>query len=339
MNYSIKRYKPGDDVSACMDAILNEVYNPEQKNARPVLKPNEPHLIDTLVLFSGEKPVGISCCYLNPGISYQGSVPLLTGHFECPDQAEGAQKLFQAVEAVALEKGCRHIIGPMNGSTYDAHRLMLSLEQPLFFTEHYNPLYYNNLFTASNYQIISRYTSHSAPVVVEDSPEPGYLKNQLNDAGIVIRPMRSDDFEAELKRIYPLCMQAFSHNFLYAPIDEGEFLARYLPLAAILDPDFALVAEDTTGTPLAFMLCLPDLLQTAKKQLIVKTIARHPGLPLKGLITAIGDEIYRRAAAQGYETIIHAFIHESNRSGRVSMRFGGKLYREYALYGKEMAAS
>lgn len=339
MSLSVKTYYPGDEVAALVNAILTTIYGPEQRKLQPIWKPNEAHHLNTLILFLEEEPIGMARCYLNRGIVYQGSVPLLVGHFECLDHEAGAEKLFQAVNAVALENQCRHIIGPMNGSTWDAYRLMLNVDNPLFFTEPYHPLYYNSLFTNNGFQVISRYASQITFCRDYNEPELTDLKNQLIRAGIGIRPMRKETFRDELSRIYPLCMESFRHNFLYAPIDKGEFLARYLPLADVLQPDLALVAEDRSGTPVAFMLCLPDLLHVPKTQLIIKTIARHPLLPVKGLITVMGDQIYRQAAARGYETIMHAFMHETNRSNQVSIRFGGKLYREYALYGKETALS
>lgn len=336
MNFSVKTYSPGDDVASFTDAIVNEVYKVERREHKLIGKSNEAHHIETLISFMGEKPVAMAFCYLNSGISYKGAVPLLVGRFESVNHVEGAEMLFQAIDAVATKNQCHHIIGPMNGSTWDAYRLMLDLSHPLFFTEQDHPLYYNDLFTKNGYQIISRYVSQITSASVDNSPEAERLKGGLISAGIVIRPMQIDHFETELKRIYPLCMQAFDHNFLYAPINESEFLMRYLPLAAILQTDFALVAEDQTKAPVAFMLCLPDLLQPAKKQLIVKTIARHPQLTIKGVITAMGNQIYQQATKNGFETIIHAFMQETNRSNQVSVHFHGKPYREYALYGREV---
>ena len=339
MNLTVKIYSPSDDVMPFREAVSEAIYKPDQRKFQPIWKPDDAHHLNTLVLFLEEEPIGMACCYLNRGILYQESVPLLVGYFECMDHEAGAEKLFQAVNAVALENQCRHIIGPMNGSTWDVYRFMLSVDDPLFFTEPHHPLYYNALFMQNGYQIISRYTSQITYCRDYNEPERTDLKNQLMQAGILIRPMKNENFGAELSRIYPLCMASFQSNFLYASINEGEFLARYLSLVEVLQPDFALVAEDPTGTPIGFMLCLPDLLHVPKTQLIIKTIARHPLLPVKGLMSVMGDQIYRQAAAQGYETIIHAFMHETNRSNQVSIRFGGQPYREYALYGKETVIS
>lgn len=237
---------------------------------------------------------------------------------------------------MARERGCRYVIGPMNGSTWDTHRLMLNPERPLFFSETFNPLYYNEIFGQNGYDLISRYASHITQKLVYDTPALLNLKQQAAEAGYVIRPMQKEVFRDELRRIYPLCMAAFRSNFLYASISEAEFVVRYLPLAPMLDPTFALVAEDATGTPVGFMLCLPDVLRPDGTQLIIKTVARHPVLAPKGIMAVLGNEIYRRAAERGFKTIIHAFMHETNRSNRLSGWFGGEAYRAYALYGKDV---
>lgn len=336
MSFSVKIYEPGEDVTALVTALRADLYPADGQKHQPAWHLNQPHHCRTLLLFDDGKPVGMVACYLNPGILYQEHVPLLVGYFTCIQDRAGAEKLFDAIETVARERGCRYVIGPMNGSTWDAHRLMLNPEPALFFTETSNPRYYNDLFVQNGYGIISRYASHITQNLVYDTPALLDLKKQATEAGYVIRPMRKEAFQDELRRIYPLCMAAFQRNFLYAPISEAEFVARYLSLAVILDPTFALVAEDATGLPVGFMLCLTDLLQPDGSQLIIKTVARHPALAPKGIMAVLGNEIYRRAAERGFSTIIHAFMHETNRSNRLSGWFGGEAYRTYGLYGKDI---
>ena len=43
-----------------------------------------------------------------------------------------------------------------------------------------------------------------------------------------------------------------------------------------------------------------------------------------------------RVEAKGYARVVHALMHEANASVRVSDRFGGRVFRRYALWGKRL---
>jgi hypothetical protein len=293
-----------------------------------------PYFQQALVVLSDHQPVGCACFYQNPHLRYNGGECLLIGNVEAvPDEAV-ARKIFSHAETMARKNKLSFIIGPMNGSTWDDYRLMLDTALPLFFTEKPHPPYYDDFFKASGFKVISHYTSDISTQLVHETEALLLIQQQMQAAGLRFRELDINNFEAELARIHALCSAGFQNSFLYTPVAQEEFIERYRPLRSIIDPTFALVAEDKAGALQALYLCLPDVYGWEQKQLIIKTIVKHPQCLHKGIMAWMGAEIYRRAAAQHYKAIIHAFMQETARSNPLSQHFGGRPYRRYALYGK-----
>ena len=85
----------------------------------------------------------------------------------------------------------------------------------------------------------------------------------------------------------------------------------------------------------AFLLCYPDVFCKTEKRLIVKTMAKDPGCKTRGIIDMMIQMMQVKATEKGYSKLIHAFIHQQNKSRQISGRYDGVLFREYALMIKE----
>jgi L-amino acid N-acyltransferase YncA len=87
------------------------------------------------------------------------------------------------------------------------------------------------------------------------------------------------------------------------------------------------------------MFALPDLLEQQRKgsieTVILKTIAVDPALAGMGLGGVLMDLVQQRANEIGFRRTIHALIHETNVSGRLSAR-SARTFRRYALFAKTL---
>jgi hypothetical protein len=314
--------------------LMPKIYRSQQLGLKKQPAGPLPYFQQALVVLSGHEPVGGACLYQNPHLRYNGGECLLIGNVEAvPDEAV-AGLIFSYAETMARNNRLPFMIGPMNGSTWEDYRLMLDTASPLFFTEKPQPAYYNDFFKTSGFEVISHYTTDISTQLVHETEALRMIQQQMVAAGLCLRELDINNFEAELARIHVLCSAGFQNSFLYTPITQEEFIERYRPLQPLIDPAFALVAEDATGALQALYLCLPDVYGREQKQLIIKTIVKHPQCLHKSIMAWMGAEIYRRAAAQHYKAIIHAFMQETARSNPLSQHFGGRPYRRYALYGK-----
>jgi GNAT superfamily N-acetyltransferase len=100
-----------------------------------------------------------------------------------------------------------------------------------------------------------------------------------------------------------------------------------------------LIAEQASQ-PIGFMFALPDLLQAQRGQpidtVILKTVAVHPDYRSFGLGSLLLDRCVEIARKLGYTRAIHALMHESNHSRKISSRYEAQIIRQYALFAREL---
>ena len=156
--------------------------------------------------------------------------------------------------------------------------------------------------------------------------------------GISIRPFDPARAEAELRRIFALSTVAFSHNFLYAPIKEAEFVAQNQALLSFVQPELILLAEQH-GRLVGYIFAVPDVLETKRganrATVILKTVAVDPSVSGIGLGGVLMDHVQRAARRSGYRRAIHALMHETNASRAISSRYA-RTIRKYAVFSRQL---
>jgi len=253
----------------------------------------------------------------------------LVGNFHPRDPA-GAARALTGAEAALRDRGCAVAIGPMDGSTWNAYRLVTggAHERPPFLMEPVNPPEWPACFLAAGWLSLARYVSSVAPLTDADATSTGRARARLWATGIRIRPLRLDAYEGELRRLHPACLRSFASNFLYTPIGADAFVSLYRKAEPLVDPALVLVAE--AGDRVAgFVFCLRD-----GAALIVKTLARLPDRAYAGLGAVLLEHVHATARTLGMTEAIHALKHEDNPSCQTSRRHGGHVFREYTLYHK-----
>ncbi len=291
--------------------------------------------INGIVLLENDECAGRIALIANPEIAYKKETVLLAGYFKCSNNQDHAQQLLHAAINQAISEGYDWLIAPVDGNTWHDYRLPLSGEQPLFTGDNAQPLYYKDLFQAAGLGVIEKYFSYRSEL--NQSPDdPIALQQEAANGGISLRALSKLHFPEEMQLLYPVCNRAFAANPLFAPISFEEFLSRNAALQPIIDYKHSLLAFDKAGVLLAFMICYQDKADTSGKTLVLKTIAKNPDRNIPGLMSYMGRVLYANAAAGGYQTIIHAMMHEGNASVKRSEDFGGTLLRTYGLFGKKL---
>ena len=71
-------------------------------------------------------------------------------------------------------------------------------------------------------------------------------------------------------------------------------------------------------------------------QAIIKTLAVIPDRRFAGLGTHLGVVTRRAMHKLGYRRIIHALMHESNKSRSISARYASNIFRRYTLFARPL---
>lgn len=273
--------------------------------------------------------------YINPNMHYGAKQVGFVGVYEAEENEEAVSMLFHAIEKRAKEQGLDFLIGPMNGSTWENYRFHDHPDTPLFFMEMKHRAYYPEQWESVGFRPMANYYSAIAPLVPGQNDRLEHVKNRLLEDGVYIRPINMDNYEAELRKLYPFLQESFQHNFLYSPISEASFLAKYLPLRPVLKPELVQIAE-RGGEIVGVLLGTEDVWNPESKTLIVKTLARSPKRVCRGLGMVLVDAFYQQGLREGYQHIIFAFMIEDGDATPLMEAYNGHVLKTYTLFGKSI---
>lgn len=260
----------------------------------------------------------------------------LVGHYASAD-ADAGVRLLRHVTMELAAQGCTTVVGPIDGSTWRSYRLVVERgDLPPFFLEPDTPPEWPGHFRASGFEVLATYTSSIVDEVPPPSPRLDDVARTLDAAGYVVRTVNLTRATAELDALYDVSVAAFAGNFLYTPISRAEFHEQYMAILPWVDPRLVLLAEHAERV-VGYVFAVPDMLEVTRSgrtsTAIVKTLAvnpAHAGVGLGGLLV---ERCQRAAASQGLTRIIHALMHETNHSQRISRRYGTTC-RRYALFAR-----
>lgn len=288
--------------------------------------------------FEGEECLGCAGLWWSEVPAYGGEKIGCIGAFRA-NSVEACANLLDRSEKILRKNGATIVIGPMNGNTWRKHRWVTeSNGRSPFALEPTNdhaeqPHWWQN----AGYKILSEYSSS---VVKLDGSQvtDDRVRGRLQSHGVSLQTINIDAFEEELRDIYDLSVQSFSQNFLYTPMSWEQFFSQYQSIRAGIDPRFVIIAR-TAGEAVGFVFGMPDFMaQRAGNEvaLIVKTLAVKAERAYAGLGNWLVDECHLRAFESGYREAIHALQFDDNASRKITERFGGVVFRRYALLSKTL---
>jgi L-amino acid N-acyltransferase YncA len=282
--------------------------------------------------------VGRCSCWWRHTPRHAGARTGFIGHYTANDAVAGTKLLSDACDILA-RAGCEIAIGPIDGSTWHSYRFIVDRgAEPTFFLEPDSPAEWPGHWTALGFSPLATYTSAlTERLDLEPVAIPRAMR-RLAAAGISIRSLDVSRIDDELRRLFALSEKSFRRNFLYSPIGVDEFHQQYAALMPAVRPELVLLAERADSL-VGFVLAVPDVLQCRRTgstdTVVVKTIAVHPNVAGAGLAGALVARVHRRAYELGYSRAIHALMHDSNASRRISDRFA-RPFRRYALFAKAL---
>ncbi|MHB8336384.1 MAG: hypothetical protein ACYC6P_11265 [Ignavibacteriaceae bacterium] len=282
------------------------------------------------------------------------------GFFECINDQEVANKLFDTAKEWLKSKGLDSMRGPANPSSNDEYAMLLEgFDDPPRILMTYNPKYYLNL--CDNYGLVKAkdlyaYKLENKKVVGSDKIKR-VAEIAQKRSGIKITQLNMKDFKNEVEKVKIVYNKAWAPNWGFVPMTDDELDAMAKDLKPLVEPSLVLFGE-IDNKLVGFALVLPDYnyifkqingklfpfgiikLFTEKKKIKwsrVITLGLIPEYQKKGLDAVFYWEIVNRAHNIGIDLGEASWILEDNEMmTRGAKAMNGDLYKKYRIYEKKI---
>ncbi|MFN0127435.1 MAG: N-acetyltransferase family protein [Verrucomicrobiales bacterium] len=281
------------------------------------------------------------------------------GLFECVDDPAVAGALLDAAGAFVRSRGLTSLRGPVSLSLNDEAGLLVDgFDQPPMILMPYNPPYYEALILAHGFEPAMTLFAYAGDV---GDGVPGRLERGAGLArsrrSFTLRPLRLDDFDAEVRRVHALYTAAWADNWGAVPMTEREFHYLARQLRPVIDPNLCYLAE-VDGQPAGFSLALPDFNQAlchANGRLFplgwlhilrhrhridavrIITLGVLKSYRHLGIDACFYAETYRHALAKGIRRGEASWILETNIPMRRALeKMGLSITKTYRLYDRAL---
>jgi GNAT superfamily N-acetyltransferase len=304
-------------------------------------------------------PQGARCSVIvNPRLKDAVGTPVgQIGHFEATGRDPALRLLDQACRWLA-ERGCRQILGPMNGSTWHSYRFLTDgFAHPPFLLEPTNPPSYPTWWREAGFTpTAERYHSSEQDNHAVADALAGAV-DQVSLRGYRVQPADCRDLEAVLKRVFELSSVAFAANAHFAPISWPEFRSLYDGIQRVLAPSLVhwVIAPD--GGIVGFAFGLPDRAEAVRRMKgrgglsgawaflsaprPVRSVFKSMALLPEHQGAGVGKALFHRhaveARALGLRKGVRALMAADSRSAATT-RALHTITRRYALFARAVAA-
>jgi hypothetical protein len=179
--------------------------------------------------------------------------------FECEDNSELAEALFNRAAEVLRSRGLESIRGPYNPSINDECGLLVQgFEHPPCLGLVWNPEYHKTLIEQIGFKTVCKSFGFLLPLYRLDLPErlKRLVERVAKRSSIKLRPIKMSQLKEELKIVREVYNATLERNWGFVPITMDDLLAAANDMRAFADPEMILIAEmNGENAGVALSLC------------------------------------------------------------------------------------
>jgi hypothetical protein len=289
-------------------------------------------------------------------IEFQDENAGFFGFFECINDKEIAQALFDQVKSWLVSKGIKLMRGPMNPSTNDEIGFLCQgFESSPRLMMPYNPSYYLELAEKCGLKYAKEVYAYN--MLISDEPlkrlervsKIAYAKVP----GLTVRKLDTKNFEEEIEKAVEVYNLAWEKNWGFVPWTKKEFYTIAKRLKDLLLLDTTLLAE-IGGKPVGMLIAVPDYNFVMQKMngrlfpfgilkfLYYKSKIKALRLMIMGVVKDYRQrgiegimycEALKNSMKNGFKECEFSWILEDNvMTQRAAEMMGGHLYKKYRIY-------
>ena len=255
-------YKNDPNWTPPLTGMVEDVFDPDKNKAFKNGK-----AIRWILLDDNKKPIGRIAAFINLNIAKTYEQPTGgCGFFECIDNQEAANLLFQTAVDWNKKNGMEAMDGPINfGENYINWGLLVDGFMPQGYGMPYNPKYYEKLFRGFGFEIYFEQYSYHLDYTVPFpnrfwkiaewiAKKPEYRFKHFNFK-------ETDQFVKDFCTVYDAAWSSHEH---YKPLDPDDLYDFLVSSKAILDPEMIWFAYHNEK-PVALFVMVPDINQILRK--------------------------------------------------------------------------
>ncbi len=269
------------------------------------------------------------------------------GFFECIDDQDVANALFEAAAHWLASRGLTSMLGPMNPSTnYECGLLVDGFEHRPTFMTAWNPPYYDTLCTRAGLAKAKDLLGFWFPAAEPGYQLPHFVERQaaraLSGGHITFRDLDPRHFDREVAACWDIYNDAWERNWGFVPMARAEFEHMARDMKQLLWPQLAFMAS-VDGEPAGFMLAVPDYNKALTKNRSGRLFPFGLLRLLRGKRTVDTARVMALGVKGKYRTrsILALFTHEVMRRGLAMGKVGAEaswLLEDNQLIVKPMRA-
>ena len=297
------------------DDLLNPAKHPFYKHSSAQL----------FLAYIDNKIVGrIAAIWNNPHNEFNNVKEGQFGFFDCINNQEVANALFDTAKNWIKEKGGEKIVGPINLSTNETCGLLIEgFDMPPVAMMTYNYPYYQELI--DNYGFEKQVDLRAYNILTKNANMRSVLlmdrlEERLKRSGIILRQIDLKNFASEAEKIKVVYNKAWDKNLGFVPMSDDEFAWIAKDLKMIVDPKYCLIAEKE-GEIVGFAVGIPNINE------ILINIKRGRLLP-----TGIFKLIFGRKKIKSLRVMMLGVLEEYRKLGIEACLYG-RIIKNAQMYG------
>jgi hypothetical protein len=283
------------------------------------------------------------------------------GFFECIDDQEVANSLFDAASDWLRSRGMTSMRGPENPSQNDEIGLLIDgFDSPPVILMTYNPPYYIKLIENYGFKNAKNLWAYNLNIenFVSEKLErlQGIIRKKYNVSVREVNFKNKEQFKKDVNTLKFIYNTAWEPNWGFVKMTDDEFDFLAADLKSFADPAFTFITE-VKGKPAGFALGLPDInqclihnkngsllgaiwhLYTKRKKidrLRIIVLGVVPEFQKIGIDSVMYYEFHERGIKKGIKTGEASWILEDNEmmNRGLTTVMNGKIYKTYRLYEK-----
>lgn len=323
---------------------------------------------ELFIAWQGREPVGTICCAEDKAahVAHPWKDGIV-GFFECLDDYNIAQALFDRAAAWARLRGLGALYGPFNLDYEDAYGVLIEgRDRPPVVLCGHTPPYYQDFFERYGFQRCRGDNIAFAAELDMQSPQIqrlARLAEKVRQRGhFRVRGADLHRWSDEIDRVYRLINRSLEHLPGHIPWQRDVLQAELEAFKPFVDPELVLFAETAEGEAVGWFPGVPNLnealihvnglrypwnyvqmlwhMRRQPECLSIKSVLVPPEYWDTGVAVLLFDEMAKRASAKGYKWVDLSLTSDDNpRTPLLAEHMGGRIYKRYRVYRKYLTVT